>query len=30
VRFDTDILRVNLAGFRAGEVPQIPIVEIRA
>ena len=30
VRFDTDMLRINLAGFRAGEVPQIPIVEIRA
>jgi uncharacterized protein (TIGR02217 family) len=29
VRFDTDMLRINLAGFRAGEVPQIPVVEIR-
>lgn len=30
VRFDTDLLRINLASFRAGEVPQIPILEIRA
>jgi uncharacterized protein (TIGR02217 family) len=29
VRFDTDCLAVNLANFRAGEIPSIPIVEIR-
>jgi len=29
VRFDTDTLSINLAGFRAGEIPSIPIVEIR-
>jgi len=29
VRFDTDSLSINLAGFRAGEIPSIPIVEIR-
>jgi uncharacterized protein (TIGR02217 family) len=28
VRFDTDVLKVDLAGFAAGEVPSIPIVEI--
>lgn len=28
VRFDTDALVINLAGFRAGEIPDIPIVEI--
>jgi uncharacterized protein (TIGR02217 family) len=28
VRFDTDVLVVNLANFRAGEIPDIPIVEI--
>lgn len=30
VRFDTDELRVNLTLFDAGEIPEIPIVEIRA
>jgi len=29
VRFDTDSLAINLANFRAGEIPSIPIVEIR-
>jgi uncharacterized protein (TIGR02217 family) len=29
VRFDTDSLSVNLASFGAGEIPGIPIVEIR-
>jgi len=29
VRFDTDRLEVNLAAFEAGEVPSIPIVEVR-
>jgi len=29
VRFDTDHLVVNLAAFEAGEIPSIPIVEIR-
>lgn len=28
VRFDTDALVINLAAFRAGEIPDIPIVEI--
>jgi uncharacterized protein (TIGR02217 family) len=28
-RFDTDSLSINLANFQAGEVPSIPIVEIR-
>jgi uncharacterized protein (TIGR02217 family) len=30
VRFDTDMLKINLAQFQAGDVPEIPIVEIRA
>lgn len=30
VRFDTDELRINLAQFAGGEIPDIPIVEIRA
>ena len=29
VRFDTDELRINLTQFAAGEIPDIPIVEIR-
>ncbi len=29
VRFDTDRLDINLAGFEAGEIPSIPIIEIR-
>ncbi len=29
VRFDTDRLDINLAAFEAGEIPNIPIVEIR-
>ena len=29
VRFDTDRLEVNLTGFQAGEIPAIPIIEIR-
>jgi uncharacterized protein (TIGR02217 family) len=28
VRFDTDSLVINLAAFRAGEIPDIPVVEI--
>jgi uncharacterized protein (TIGR02217 family) len=30
VRFDTDQLRINLMQFEAGDIPDIPIVEIRA
>jgi uncharacterized protein (TIGR02217 family) len=29
VRFDTDTLAINLAGFRTGEISSIPLVEIR-
>lgn len=29
VRFDTDFLEVDLAAFASGEIPSIPIVEIR-
>jgi len=29
VRFDTDSLSINLAGFAAGEIPAIPLIEIR-
>lgn len=30
VRFDTDRLAINLAAFEAGEIPTIPLVEVRA
>jgi uncharacterized protein (TIGR02217 family) len=29
VRFDTDRLEISLAAFKAGELPHIPVVEIR-
>ncbi len=29
VRFDTDFLEINLVAFNAGDIPSIPIVEIR-
>lgn len=29
VRFDTDRLQVSVARFRAGEVPRVPVVEVR-
>lgn len=29
VRFDTDRLEINLSAFQAGEIPAIPLVEIR-
>ncbi|MGF7160267.1 uncharacterized protein (TIGR02217 family) [Rhodoligotrophos appendicifer] len=29
VRFDTDRLEINLTAFQAGEIPAIPLVEIR-
>ncbi len=28
-RFDTDTLTINLASFAAGDIPEIPVVEIR-
>ena len=29
VRFDTDYLEIDLSHFEAGQIPNIPIVEIR-
>ncbi len=29
VRFDTDSLSINLASFTAGEIPNVPLIEIR-
>ena len=28
-RFDTDQIRINLASFAAGDIPDIPILEVR-
>lgn len=29
VRFDTDRIQISMASFRAGEVPAVPVVEVR-
>jgi uncharacterized protein (TIGR02217 family) len=29
VRFDTDRIAVSVASFQAGDVPQVPVVEVR-
>lgn len=29
VRFDTDAIRTSVASFKAGEVPQVPVIEVR-
>jgi uncharacterized protein (TIGR02217 family) len=29
VRFDTDRIAVSVASFQAGEVPSVPVVEVR-
>ena len=29
VRFDTDTIEVNLSAFEAGEIPSIPVIEVR-
>ncbi|MDD7971338.1 DUF2460 domain-containing protein [Roseinatronobacter alkalisoli] len=29
VRFDTDVLQISVASFRAGEVPRVPVIEVR-
>lgn len=30
VRFDTDFIQVSVETFRAGEVPDVPVIEVRA
>jgi len=30
VRFDTDLVQISVASFRAGEVPKVPVIEVRA
>ena len=30
VRFDTDAIRVQASTFQAGEVPSVPVIEVRA
>jgi len=29
VRFDTDLIQVSVASFKAGTVPNVPIIEVR-
>ncbi len=29
VRFDTDQIRTSVASFKAGDVPSVPVVELR-
>lgn len=29
VRFDTDLVQVSVASFKAGEVPSVPVIEVR-
>jgi uncharacterized protein (TIGR02217 family) len=29
VRFDTDLIEVSLSSFEAGEIPAIPVIEVR-
>lgn len=29
VRFDTDRIQTSVASFRAGDVPNVPVVEVR-
>jgi uncharacterized protein (TIGR02217 family) len=29
VRFDTDQISINLSHFAAGEIPDIPLIEVR-
>lgn len=28
-RFDTDVIQVSVASFKAGDVPQVPVIEVR-
>ncbi len=29
VRFDTDLIQISVASFRAGQLPKVPVVEVR-
>lgn len=29
VRFDTDLIQVSVASFQAGDVPKVPVIEVR-
>ncbi|GAB4269123.1 MAG: DUF2460 domain-containing protein [Pararhodobacter sp.] len=29
VRFDTDLIQVSVASFKAGDVPKVPVIEVR-
>ena len=30
VRFDTDLIQVSVASFQAGDVPKVPVIEVRS
>jgi len=30
VRFDADLIQTSVAGFQAGDMPSVPVVEVRA
>jgi uncharacterized protein (TIGR02217 family) len=30
VRFDTDLIQISVSSFAAGEVPKVPVIEVRA
>ena len=30
VRFDTDLIQVSVASFQAGDVPRVPVIEVRS
>ena len=30
VRFDTDLIKINLAHFAGGDIPDIPLIEVQA
>ncbi|ATX65490.1 DUF2460 domain-containing protein [Roseinatronobacter bogoriensis] len=29
VRFDTDLIQISMASFKAGELPKVPVIEVR-
>lgn len=29
VRFDTDMIRTSVSSFRAGDAPDVPVIEVR-
>ena len=29
VRFDTDLIQISVSSFQAGEVPSVPVIEVK-